>query len=71
MQSDYRARFFEIAKDGEARTSAEVADMLSISVSGAIGFLYRFKVDLAIRSSGWKLIKEGDSQLTKWRLERR
>ena len=71
MQSDYRARFFEIAQDGEARTSAEIAEMLSVSASCAINFLYRFKADLVIRSSAWKLVKEGDSKLTKWRLERR
>lgn len=73
MQKDYRARFFEIAKDGVDRTSLEVAELLGMpNASQAIQFLSYFKMDLVIRASEWRLIKTTETHnKTLWRLEKR
>ena len=72
MQKDYRARFLEIAKDGESRTSQEVAQCLGIPASQAIQFLTLFKTDLVLRVSAWRLTKfKGDDHKLRWRLVKR
>jgi len=72
MAKDYRARYFEIAQDGIDRTSSEVAELLGMpDASRAIQFLSYFKMDLVIRSSGWRLIKTAENnKKTLWRLEK-
>lgn len=73
MSRDYRARFFEIAKDGKDRTSAQVAELLGMpNASQAIQFLSYFKMDLVIRASEWRLVKKIETHnRTLWRLEKR